>query len=148
MRPPPAHPPKLAVTPLQPSNGAGLREIPSVTNFVNVTANKPLQATVGAACNGVTDKQRKFSTFTNERRFFPMNPPELPRHLEAPGMALTPGNGLAVRPPRDESLNLPDQADEPQPEELTESAAAWQAWVSSEDQGQPLEKVRLELLHE
>ena len=58
------------------------------------------------------------------------------------------GKRLSVILPIDEFLELLDQAEEPQPEELAESSAAWQAWVNGVDQGEPLDQVRRELLHE
>ncbi len=58
------------------------------------------------------------------------------------------GKRLSVILPIDEFLELLDQAEEPQPEELAESSAAWQAWLEGDDQGEPLDQVRRELLHE
>ena len=48
----------------------------------------------------------------------------------------------------DKLLDLFDQVDEPQPDELTESLESWQAWLDGKDQGEALEQVRRELLHE
>ena len=48
----------------------------------------------------------------------------------------------------DKLLDLLDRADEPQPDELTVSSAAWQAWLGGEDQSEPLVQVRREMLHE
>jgi len=58
------------------------------------------------------------------------------------------GKRLSVILPVDEFINLLEQAGQPQPEELAESQTAWQAWLNGEDEGEPLETVRLELLHE
>jgi hypothetical protein len=48
--------PSQSVTPLQPSNGAASSVFQSVTPVTDVTDKKPLQASSGAGCNGVTDK--------------------------------------------------------------------------------------------
>ena len=39
-----------------------------------------------------------------------------------------------------------EQADQPTQEELADSETAWKAWLNGEDEGEPLEKVKKDLL--
>lgn len=58
------------------------------------------------------------------------------------------GKRISVVLPLDEFESLLERAEEPAPHELADSEAAWQDWLSGQDQGEPLEQVRRELLHE
>lgn len=58
------------------------------------------------------------------------------------------GKRVAVVLPLDEFECLLEHAEEPTPQELADSEAAWQDWLSGQDQGEPLAQVRRELLHE
>jgi hypothetical protein len=55
------------------------------------------------------------------------------------------GKPVSVVLPLEEFESLLEQADAPTPQELAESDAAWQNWLSGQDQGVTLERLQQDL---